>query len=291
MINSLNINHFRWILSSAILILTLISGLVYFQLLRKNQQQEVVDLNCTAELLITHNEGGEVFGNGIYRVGSKIKIWATPYPGYSFKGWIGENISDLGDSNTSILIEGDSNITASFIKVPNVLKLETDSLNSFSIRDLEGFETSEYFAESGKKMVTLKFQSARIENPKVGFLRLGLAFLMVENLEIILHTNGLSTDFLYSKILELKKEKGVSYAVAEPATIWLQEDNFFTKISSSKGKLTDQGEFRLWDGVEIKTQTNIRKFKKVKIHIQKEKNWLSLTDLESGQLIDYIQLD
>jgi hypothetical protein len=291
LINSLNINHFRWVIFSAILILTLIIGLVYFQFLRKNQQEEVVDLNCTAELLINHNEGGEVFGNGIYPVGSKIKIWASPYPGYTFKEWVGENISDLGDNNTTILIEGDANITASFIKVPNVLKLETDSLSSFSIRDLEGFETSEYFTESGKKMVTLKFQSARIENPKVGFLRLGLAFLMVENLEIILNTNGLSTDFLNSKILELKKEKGVSYAVAEPATIWLQEDNFFTKISSSKGKLTDQGEFRLWDGVEIKTQTNIRKFKKVKIHLEKEKNWLSLTDLESGQAIDYIQLD
>jgi hypothetical protein len=291
LINSLNINHYRWFIYSAILILSLTIGLVYFHFLRKNQQEEVVDLNCTAELLINHNEGGEVSGNGIYPVGSKVKIWASPYPGYTFKEWVGENISDLGDNNTTILIEGDSNITASFIKVPNVLKLETDSLNSFSIRDLEGFETSEYFAESGKKMVTLKFQSARIENPKVGFLRLGLAFLMVENLEIILNTNGLSTDFLNSKILELKKEKGVSYAVAEPATIWLQEDNFFTKISSSKGKLTDQGEFRLWDGVEIKTQTNIRKFKKVKIHIEKEKNWLSLTDLESGQAIDYIQLD
>ena len=291
MINSLNINHYRWFIYSAILILSLTIGLVYFHFLRKNQQEEVVDLNCTAELLINHNEGGEVSGNGIYPVGSKIKIWASPYPGYSFKEWIGENISDLGDNNTTILIEGDSNITASFVKVPNVLKLETDSLNSFSIRDLEGFETSEYFTESGKKMVTLKFQSARIENPKVGFLRLGLAYLIVENLEIILNTNGLSTDFLYSKILELKKEKGVSYAVAEPATIWLQEDNFFTKISSSKGKLTDQGEFRLWDGVEIKTQTNIRKFKKVKIHIEKEKNWLSLTDLESGQVIDNIQLD
>jgi hypothetical protein len=291
LINSLNINHYRWFIYSAILILSLTIGLVYFHFLRKNQQEEVVDLNCTAELLINHNEGGEVSGNGIYPVGSKVKIWASPYPGYTFKEWVGENISDLGDNNTTILIEGDSNITASFIKVPNVLKLETDSLNSFSIRDLEGFETSEYFAESGKKMVTLKFQSARIENPKVGFLRLGLAFLMVENLEIILNTNGLSTDFLNSKILELKKEKGVSYAVAEPATIWLQEDNFFTKISSSKGKLTDQGEFRLWDGVEIKTQTNIRKFKKVKIHLEKEKNWLSLTDLESGQAIDYIQLD
>ena len=291
MIISLNINHYRWFIYSAILVLSLTIGLVYFHFLRKNQQQEVVDLNCTAELLINHNEGGEVSGNGIYPVGSKVKIWASPYPGYTFKEWTGENISDLGDNNTTILIEGDSNITASFVKVPNVLKLETDSLNSFSIRDLEGFETSEYFAESGKKMVTLKFQSARIENPKVGFLRLGLAFLMVENLEIILNTNGLSTDFLYSKILELKKEKGVSYAVAEPATIWLQKDNFFTKISSSKGKLTDQGEFRLWDGVEIKTQTNIRKFKKVKIHIEKEKNWLSLTDLESGQVIDYMQLD
>lgn len=291
MINSLNINHSRWVISSVILILALTIGLVYFQLIRNNQQQEILDSNRTVELLINHNEGGEVSGNGIYPVGSKVKILASPYPGYTFKGWIGENISDLGDSSTTILIKDDANITASFMKVPDVLKLETDSLNSFSIRDLEGFETSEYFAESGKKMVTLKFQSARVENPKVGFLRLGLAFLMVKNLEIILNTNGLSTDFLYSKILELKKEKGVSYAVAEPATVWLQEDNFFTKISSSKGKLTDQGEFRLWDGVEIKTQTNIRKFEKVKIHIQKEKNWLSLTDLESGQVIDYIQLD
>ena len=291
MINSLNINHFRWVIFSAILILTLIIGLVYFQFSRKNQQEEFLDLNRTVELLINHNEGGEVSGNGIYPVGSKVKIWASPYPGYTFKEWIGENISDLRESSTSVLMVGESNITASFKKVPDVLKLETGSFNSYSIRDLEGFETSQYFEESGKKMMTLRFEGAKLEKPKVGFLRLGLAFLMVENLEIHLNLKGLTAEFIYSKINDLKKQKGVSYAVAEPVTVWLQKDNHLTQISSSKGKLTEGGDLRLWDGVTIKSQNEIQNFDKIKIHISKSQKMLCLTDLINGLIVANIQLD
>jgi len=291
LINSLNINHFRWFISSAILILALTIGLVYFQLLRKNQQEESLDLNRTVELLINHNGGGEVYGNGIYPVGSKVKIWASPYPGYTFRKWIGENISDLGESSTSILLVGESNITASFKKVPEVLKLETDSFNSYSIRDLEGFETSEYFEESGKKMMTLRFEGAKLKKPKVGFLRLGLAFLMVQNLEIHLNLNGLTAEFIYSKINDLKNQKGVSYAVAEPVSVWLLKDDHITQISSSKGKLTEGGDLRLWEGVTIKSDNKIQNLDKIKIHISKSQKMLCFTDLINGQIVADIQLD
>lgn len=275
-----------------IVTLTIFIGLAsfYYQIIRE-QQTKLLDSKQSANLQISQNLGGEVFGTGIYPSGTHVQIWANPHTGYSFTGWDGDFILNPEDINTSVFLTYDQNITAHFKKESFLLKLEGTDFKDVSIRDIEGFETSEYFEDSGKKMLSIKFVSADVERPRVGFLRLGLAFLMVRELEILLNTNGLSADFIHDKIKELKSHKGVSYAVAEPATIWLQEDNFFTKISSSKGKLTEQGEFRLWDGVEIKTQTNIRKFKKVKIHLEKEKNWLSLTDLESGQAIDYIQLD
>ena len=196
-----------------------------------------LDLNKSFTLIVNASEGGNVFGAGNFTAGSEVSILAKPLAGYTFHRWEGSSQLTNSDGNTTVEIFDDMNITARFKKIETPLKLSGDK--PLGIRDIEGFETSQYFENSGKKMMTLRFDAAKLEKPKVGFLRLGLAFLMVENLEIQLNLKGLTAEFIYSKINDLKKQKGVSYAVAEPITVWLQKDNHLTQISSSKGKLTE----------------------------------------------------
>jgi len=160
-----------------------------------------------------------------------------------------------------------------------------------TIRDFEGFETSQYFKDSGKKMMTLKFASADVERPKIGFLRMGLAFLMVRNLEVLLVTDGLSANFIHKKIDELKKHKGVSYAVAEPVTFWFKGNKQSIKIVAHKGKLTSEGSFRLWGGVKIDKLPKSINLEKLEIKLSTDKQEIIFYDSKSGQTIQQILLD
>ena len=180
------------------------------------------------------------------------------------------------------------NITARFKKIETPLKLSVGE--PLGIRDIEGFETSKYFEESGKKMMTLKF-AVDVERPKVGFLRMGLAFLMVRNLEIFINTDGLSAEFIHSKITELKKHKGVSYAVSEPVTFWFTGNLETLKVNAKKGKLTSAGAFRLWGGVIIDKNEKIIHAEKLEIKISSDRQNIHFIDTQTGEILQQIQLD
>ena len=93
------------------------------------------------------------------------------------------------DQNTTFQIWEDINITADFKKID--AEIEVSGKKPITIHDFEGFETSQYFEDSGKKIISIKFERADVERPKIGFLRMGLAFLMVRNFEILLNTDCL----------------------------------------------------------------------------------------------------
>lgn len=278
----------KWIWGFAILAILVGIFWVYFHISSKKWVHHL-DRNETFTLQINASEGGEVFGSGNYLSGTRVTISAIPNIGYTFGGWEGSERLEKADFNTTFQILDDMNLSAQFKKVESNLKLSGDT--PITIRDFEGFETSQYFEDSGKKMLSLKFDYADVEKPKIGFLRMGLAFLMVRNLEILVNTDGLSANFIFSKIEELKNHKGVSYAVAEPITFWFMGNGQSFKISAHKGKLTSDGSFRLWGGVKISKKHSKETIEKLEIKIAHENKSLIFTDLKDGAVVHKISLD
>ncbi|MDC0646352.1 LPS export ABC transporter periplasmic protein LptC [Opitutales bacterium] len=279
---------FKWVLGFAILVFLIGLPWVFLQkstIFKVNH----LDSNESFTLLINTSTGGKVFGGGEFTAGSKVSILAEPFTGYTFSGWEGSSTLEKSVSDTNFQIFSDMNITARFKEIDSELKLTGNK--PMTIRDFEGFETSQYFKDSGKKMMTLKFASADVERPKVGFLRMGLAFLMVRNLEILLVADGLSANFIHKKIDELKKHKGVSYAVAEPVTFWFKGSTQSIKIVANKGKLTSEGTFRLWGGVKINKLQKSIILEKLEIKLSPNKEHINFVDLKSGQAIHQILLD
>lgn len=279
---------FKWVLIFAIFTFLIGFFYSYYQEL-KSDKAEKFDSNQTFSVVLNSSEGGEVFGGGKYTAGSQVSILAEPKDGFTFQGWVGSYQLENSDRNTSFQISDDMNITARFRKIENELTLSGDK--PMTIRDFEGFETSQYFEESGKKMITLKFAQADLEHPKVGFLRMGLAFLMVRNLEILVNTDGLSAKFIHSKITELKKHKGVSYAVAEPISFWFNENHQTLKVTANKGKLTSTGIFRLWEGVKIKKNLNEISLEKLEMMVSSDRQTIDFIDAQTGQILDQLHLD
>ena len=289
--HSENTNPVLWIVLIASLAFAIGGVYVFYQLSLIKESDEISDTNKTVQLHIQTTEGGEAFGSGEYQIGTQVTISALADIGYKFSQWEGSGISDRRDDTIRFRILHDTNITAHFIKEDTPLRLSNIGQKPITIRDFEGFETSQYFEDSGKKMLSLKFDHADVEKPKIGFLRMGLAFLKVRNLEILVNTDGLSANFIFSKIEELKNHKGVSYAVAEPITFWFGGDGQSIKITAQKGKLTSDGSFRLWGGVKISKKQRKETFEKLEIKIAHENKSLIFIDLKAGVVVHKISLD
>ena len=88
------------------------------------------DLNITAHfsinsytLSIDKNGSGSVTGANSYTYGSVAEITASPSEGYSFSHWSGNGIANPTDTNTTITVGQDINITAHFsINRPFLIK-------------------------------------------------------------------------------------------------------------------------------------------------------------------------
>jgi len=289
--HSENANPVLWIVLIASLAFAIGGVYVFYQLSLIKEADEISDINKTVQLHIKTTEGGEAFGGGEYQIGTQVTISALPDIGYKFSQWEGSGILDRTDDTIRFRILHDTNITANFITEDTPLRLSNIGKKPITVRDFEGFETSQYFEDTGKKMLSLKFDRADVEKPKIGFLRMGLAFLMVRNLEILVNTDDLSAQFISSKLEELKKRKGVSYAVAEPITFWLRGDGESIKITAQKGKLTSDGSFRLWGGVKLAINSNVNTMEKAEIKISPDKKNLVITNLDIGKNVHQIFLD
>ena len=247
--------------------------------------------NQTFYLQINQTIGGEVFGQGIYPAGKTVRIWADSYPGYAFAGWNGDGVTKLTESNTTVKMISDFNITGHFKQAGIQLNTSTGGLDDFSIRDFEGFEASMYEESTGLTSVKLKYKRAEIEKPKVGFLRMGLAFLMVRDLQVDLFIDRFSEKSLSREFVKLRSQKGVSYAVAEPITINIRSKSREVCISAGRGKLTSSGVLRLWDGVKMNDDPKTYLTEKLEISISSKNKALLFTELEIGSVVKEIPLD
>ena len=59
-------------------------------------------------------QGGKTNGTGEYSFGSTVTIAATPLNGYTFDRWIGEGVLNSEDSNTSVILSGNTHLEAHF---------------------------------------------------------------------------------------------------------------------------------------------------------------------------------
>lgn len=269
---------------------------LFFISYQKNQKSNALgnlnvnEGNQTYHLQINTTIGGEVFGQGIYPAGKTVRIWANSYPGYAFAGWNGDGVSKLTESNTTVEMISDFNITGHFKQAGIQLNTSTEDFHDFSIRDFEGFEASLYEESTGLTSVKLKYKRAEIEKPKVGFLRMGLAFLMVRDLQVDLFIDRFSKKSLIREFVKLRSQKGVSYAVAEPITINIRSKRRKVCISAGRGKLTSSGVLRLWDGVEFSEDNRKDHFPKGEILTSDGGNRLQLLAFSDGKQ-KQIQLD
>ena len=260
------------------------------QLDDQNQNEIFADINQTFRLQLNHNDGGNTFGGGYFKAGTEARIWAIPNIGYSFKRWVGSDDLFIEEANTTIPVLSDLNLTAVFAQNEFQLKAGEQIHKSFGIRDLEGLDASVFDPKTGLPSIQVRYSHADVEKPKVGFLKMGLAFLMVRNLSLDLYIDRLDNKSLNMEFAKLRSQKGVSYAVAEPITINIRSKNRDVCISAGRGKLTSSGVLRLWDGVEFSDGGMKDDFPKGEILTSDEMNSLYLVVHSDGKQ-KHIQLD
>jgi hypothetical protein len=260
------------------------------QLDDQNQNEIFADINQTFRLQLNHNDGGNTFGGGYFKAGTEARIWAIPNIGYSFKRWVGSDDLFIEEANTTIPVLSDLNLTAVFAQNEFQLKAGEQIHKSFGIRDLEGLDASVFDPKTGLPSIQVRYSHADVEKPKVGFLKMGLAFLMVRNLSLDLYIDRLDNKSLNMEFAKLRSLKGVSYAVAEPITINIRSKNRDVCISAGRGKLTSSGVLRLWDGVEFSDGEMKDHFPKGEILTSYDKNSLHLAAFSDGKQ-KQIQLD
>lgn len=260
------------------------------QLDDQNQNEIFADINQTFRLQLNHNDGGNTFGGGYFKAGTEARIWAIPNIGYSFKRWVGSDDLFIEEANTTIPVLSDLNLTAVFAQNEFQLKAGEQIHKSFGIRDLEGLDASVFDPKTGLPSIQVRYTHADVEKPRVGFLKMGLAFLMVRNLSLDLYMDRLGNKSLNKEFAKLRSLKGVSYAVAEPITINIRSKNRDVCISAGRGKLTSSGVLRLWDGVEFSDGGMKDDFPKGEILTSDEMNSLYLVVHSDGKQ-KHIQLD
>ena len=129
--------------------------------------------------------------------------------------------------------------------------------NFRSISELEGFESTLFSDHSGKPYITFHYREASTEFPKVGFLKLGISFLKVTDLNIQIDMVNASAESLLAKWHSLVSEKSIRYVTIEPISL-----SFFNgsdepcNLSANKAKFTSSGELRLWDSVSFTDATD-----------------------------------
>lgn len=121
-----------------------------------------------------------------------------------------------------------------------------------SFRDFKGLQTAFFDDESGRRYLQVGYKEATAEKPKVGFLRLGLAFLKIHDLRIDLDARWARKETLLGLFEKVSAKRGVRYAVAEPIGLVIRtEDGEAFRINAAKGKFTSQGALRVWGNVQV----------------------------------------
>ena len=118
-----------------------------------------------------------------------------------------------------------------------------------SLRDFNGLSLNFFNEQTGRRFLKISYQKTVAEKKKIGFLRMNLAFLKVNDLSIEMDSRHAES----SKILELfqkvSQKRGVRYAVAEPIKLTVKTPNSQIRITGDKGKFSTDGTLKVWGNV------------------------------------------
>ena len=121
-----------------------------------------------------------------------------------------------------------------------------------SLRDFKGLQTAFFDDESGRRYLQVGYKEATAERPKVGLLRLGLAFLKVHDLRIDLDARWARKETLLDLFQKISSKRGVRYAVAEPIELVIRpQGGDALRITADKGKFTSEGALRVWGNAQV----------------------------------------
>jgi hypothetical protein len=75
---------------------------------------------ATLKAVAFPESGGTVEGGGVYDVGAEIGLMAFPAEGYRFERWEGENVAEPFTPASTVSVDGDRTVTATFVKQWNL---------------------------------------------------------------------------------------------------------------------------------------------------------------------------
>ena len=137
---------------------------------------------------------------------------------------------------------------------------------NFSLRDFEGFQTTIYSQSSGFPFLQIHYRDAVSEKPKVGFLKLGLSFLRIQDLCLKIDARQGTKTQVLNLFQDVCEKRGVRYATVEPISIAINIDHKeIIKFRASKGKFTSQQSLKLWGDVVYSNGDEEEKFTSISL--------------------------
>ena len=157
--------------------------------------------------------------------------------------------------------------------------------NNFSLRDFEGFQSTIYSKSSGFPFLKVYYRSAVTEKPKLGFLKLGLSFLKVQDLLLKIDARQGSKSQILQLFQDVCEKRGVRYATVEPISIEISSaDKKNFNFRASKGKFTTQQSLKLWGDVLYSNGDEEEKFTSISLKPDLKLNSI-ICSFENGKKI------
>ena len=153
-------------------------------------------------------------------------------------------------SKSSFSFLSGARLSVSFLLILSMPQSFLFPANSLpSLRDFNGLSLNFFNEETGRRFLKISYQKAIAEKKKIGFLRMNLAFLKINDLSIEMDSRHTES----SKILELfqkvSQKRGVRYAVAEPINLTVKTPNSLIRITGDKGNFSTDGTLKVWGNV------------------------------------------
>ena len=85
------------------------------------QPAETFSLTLASSPLVA----GQFVGAGVYPEGTAVNIFAKPLPGYAFENWIGDEIAQATEANTTIVLTANTHLEAQFATINYLLDINS----------------------------------------------------------------------------------------------------------------------------------------------------------------------
>ena len=118
-----------------------------------------------------------------------------------------------------------------------------------SLRDFNGLSLNFFNEETGRRFLQISYRKAIAEKKKIGFLRMNLAFLKVNDLSIEMDSRHTESSKILGLFQKVSQKRGVRYAVAEPINLIVNTPNSQVRITGDKGKFSTDGTLNVWGNV------------------------------------------